>query len=180
MANPRSLPKPLRLLAAVALAIACAAAHSADVPADVLELRARCVATATGIDMVFELHNRSQRTVWISGDTAPWATTFRSIRMVAESQGTSPQRLKGPVTAGYSSRAVKMPPSGSADGTISLSRTFPDLAQAAQQTPVHIQWTWQGLVGDSGMSDTWAPSARFEGEATVQGAACSQVSVRRR
>lgn len=164
-----------------ALALPASTALAADMPADILELHTRCVASTAGIDLVFALRNRSERTVWVSGDTAPWAASLRSTRITAESQGAGSQRLQGPVVAGQSPSlgAVRVMPSGSAEGTISLSRTFPELAQAAQQAPVRVRWSWQGLMGESGMAGTWGPTARFDGEVTVQGAACSLVSVRR-
>lgn len=173
-----------RLLAVAALALpasAALAALAADMPADILELHTRCVAGTTGIDLVFALRNRSERTVWVSGDTAPWAAALRSLRVTAERQGANAQSLKGPVAGGYvpPPGSVRVMPSGSAEGMISLSRGFPELAQAAQQAPVRIRWTWQGLMGESAMAGAWRPTARFEGEVTVQGSACSLVSTRR-
>ncbi len=170
-----------RLLAAALLALPAGAVFATDVPQDVLELHARCIATTAGIDLVFELRNRSERTVWVSGDTAPWAASFRSLRITAERQGANAQPLKGPAAGAYAPPAgsVRVVPSGNADGVVSLSRNFPDLTQAAQQAPVRIHWTWQGLASDSGLAGAWGPTARFEGEATVQGGGCSQVSARR-
>ena len=154
---------------------------AADVPPDVLELHTRCVAGTAGIDLVFELRNRSERTVWVSGDTVPWAPSFRSLRITAEHQGANAKPLKGPAAGSYAppSVSVRVMPSGSAEGVVPLSRSFPDLAQAAQQAPVRILWTWQGLASDSGLAGAWGPTARVEGEATVQGGGCSQVSARR-
>jgi hypothetical protein len=181
MARSTIPPKARRLLAALALALPDAAALAADVPADILELHTRCVAGTAGIDLVFGLRNRSERTVWVSGDTVPWAPSLRSTRITAERQGANAQPLQGPTAAGPSaaSSAVRVMPSGSAEGTISLSRTFPELALAAQQAPVRVRWAWQGLMGESGMAGAWGPTARFEGEVTVQGAGCSLVSARR-
>ncbi|CAN7440391.1 hypothetical protein LJR118_002905 [Acidovorax sp. LjRoot118] len=181
MARSTIPSKARRLLAALALALPAAAALAADMPADILELHTRCVASTTGIDLVFGLRNRSERTVWVSGDTAPWAAALRSLRITAESQGANAQPLKGPVAWGYAPPpgSVRVMPSASAEGTISLSRAFPELAQAAQQAPVRIRWTWQGLMGESAMAGAWGPTARFEGEVTVQGSACSLASTRR-
>ncbi len=181
MARSTTPPKARRLLAVATLALPASTALAAGMPADILELHTRCVAGTTGIDLVFALRNRSERTVWVSGDTAPWAAALRSLRITAERQGANAQALKGPVAGGYAPPpgSVRVMPSGSAEGTISLSRTFPELAPAAQQAPVRIRWTWQGLASDSGLAGAWAPTARFEGEATVQGGGCSQVTARR-
>ncbi len=181
MARSTTPPKARRLLAVAALALPASTALAADMPADILELHTRCVAGTAGIDLVFGLRNRSERTVWVSGDTAPWAAALRSLRITAESQGANAQPLKGPFAGGDAPPpgSVRVMPSASAEGTISLSRTFPELAQAAQQAPVRIRWTWQGLASDSGLAGAWAPTARFEGEATVQGGGCSQVTARR-
>ena len=83
-----------------ALALPASTALAADMPADILELHTRCVASTAGIDLVFALRNRSERTVWVSGDTAPWAASLRSTRITAESQGAGSQRLQGPAVAG--------------------------------------------------------------------------------
>ncbi|MBB6562049.1 hypothetical protein HNP48_004758 [Acidovorax soli] len=170
------------LLPATAVLVLCVGiAHAADVPPDILELRTRCVAGTAGIDLVFELRNRSERTVWVSADTAPWTPSSRSLRITAERQGANAQRLQGPVvaTAPTPSGSARVPPSGHADGMVPLSRLFPELAQAAQQAPVRIHWTWQGLVSDSGTAGAWGVTGRFEGEATVQGGGCSMVNARR-
>lgn len=174
-------PLPTRLIAAWLLALPAGTAFAANVPPDILELHTRCVAGTAGIDLVFELRNRSERTVWVSGDTAPWTPSSRSLRMAAERQGTSAQQLQGVAAAAAPtpSGSIRVPPSGSAHGVVPLSRSFPELAQAAQQAPVRIHWTWQGLVSDSGTAGAWGPTARFEGEATVQGGGCSLVSARR-
>lgn len=179
MARSTTPSKARPLFAALALALP--AAFAADVPPDILEVHTRCIATTAGIDLVFELRNRSERTVWVSGDTAPWAASFRSLRITAERQGANAQPLKVPAAGAYAPPAgsIKVVPSGSADGAVSLSRNFPELAQAAQQAPVRIHWTWQGLVSDSGMAGAWGLTARFEGEVTVQGGGCSQVGARR-
>lgn len=169
------------LTAAVGLVLPASYCSATDVPPDILELRTRCVAGTAGIDLVFELRNRSERTVWVSADTAPWTPSSRSLRITAERQGANAQRLQGPVaaTAPAPSGSVRVLPSGHADGVVPLSRLFPELAQAAQQAPVRIHWTWQGLVSDSGTAGAWGATARFEGEATVQGGGCSLVSARR-
>jgi hypothetical protein len=181
MARTDTPSLPRQLLAAAALALPASMALAAGIPPDVLELHTRCVAGTAGIDLVFELRNRSERTVWVSGDTAPWTPSSRSLRITAERQGTSAQRLQGPAAAAAPtpSGSVRVPPSGSADGVVPLSRSFPELAQAAQQAPVRIHWTWQGLVSESGTAGAWGPTARFEGEATVQGGGCSMVGARR-
>ncbi len=181
MARSTIPPKARRLLAIAALALPASSAFAADMPADILELQTRCVAGTAGIDLVFGLRNRSERTVWVSADTAPWTPSSRSLRITAERQGANAQPLQGPTAAGPSaaSSAVRVMPSGTAEGAISLSRAFPELAQAAQQAPVRIRWTWQGLMGESAMAGAWGPTARFEGDVTVQGAACSLVSARR-
>lgn len=169
------------LTATMGLVLPASHCAAADVPPDVLELHTRCIATTAGIDLVFELRNRSERTVWVSGDTAPWAASFRSLRITAERQGANAQPLKGPAAGAYAppTGSVRVVPSGNADGVVSLSRNFPELAQAAQQAPVRIHWTWQGLVSDSGLAGAWGLTGRFEGEATVQGGGCSQVGARR-
>lgn len=174
-------PRSRRLLATALLALLAGAAFSADVPPDILEVHTRCVAGTAGIDLVFELRNRSERTVWVSGDTAPWTPSSRSLRITAEHQGTGAQRLQGTTAAAAPSPSgsVRVLPSGQAEGVVPLSRTFSELAQAAQQAPVRIHWTWQGLVSESGTAGAWGPTARFEGEATVQGGGCSQVGARR-
>lgn len=181
MAKPRHTATPTQILAAALWAASAGSALAADVPPDILELHTRCVAGTAGIDLVFELRNRSERTVWVSADTAPWTPASRSLRITAERQGTGAQRLQGVAAASAPSPSgsVRVLPSGSADGLVPLSRSFPELAQAAQQAPVHIHWTWQGLVSDSGLAGAWKPTARFEGEATVQGGGCSQVGARR-
>jgi hypothetical protein len=176
-----SLARQLLPAAAATLALSAGTAFATNVPPDILELRTRCVTGTAGIDLVFELRNRSERMVWVSADTAPWTPASRSLRITAERQGTNAQRLQGPAaaTAPSPSGSVRVPPSGSADGVVPLSRAFAELSQAAQQAPVRIHWSWQGLVSDSGLAGAWGPTARFEGEATVQGGGCSQVSARR-
>lgn len=154
-------------------------AATADAPKAILDIKTRCIASGTAIELRFDVRNLGDRTIWIYPDTEPWSPAFRSNRFSAQLAEGTLKELRGPLAFGHSVEAVKVPANGSAQGVIQLHYAFPEIVIAAANQPVRLSWQWQGLASFSEQFEEISPTTPFEGSVSIHAGDCTESITRR-
>ncbi|MBV7541246.1 hypothetical protein [Acidovorax sp. sic0104] len=165
--------KFMRALVPLFFALASVSA-AAEVSRPMLEIKTRCLANSTAIELHFEIRNLGDRTVWIYQDTEPWSPAFISNRFSAQAGEEAPQALLGPLAFGHSVESVKVLSGGAAKGVVQLHHVFPEILRTAVTQPVRLSWRWQGLASFSERFEEFSPTAFFEGSMTIRAGGCDE------